>query len=62
MKLPIYGAVASIILLFVALFLRREDIIADPVAITLVVLSVVGFAGCTTWTGVRSLRRSGSRR
>lgn len=58
MKLSISGAVASIVVLFAALFLRRVDIITDPVAVTLVVLGVVGFAGCTIWTGVGSLRRS----
>lgn len=62
MKLPVYGAVVSIVLLFVAFFLRREDVITDPFAVTFVTVGVVGFAGCTIWTGVRSLKRfAGSR-
>ena len=62
MKLPIYGATASIALLFVALFLRREDVVSDPFAVTLAALAVVGFSGCTIWTGVRSLKRSAGSR
>ena len=62
MKLPVYGAVVSIALLFVALFLRREDVISDPFAVPLVAIGVVGFAGCAIWAGVRSLKRSAGSR
>jgi hypothetical protein len=59
---PVYGAVASIVVLFVALYLRREGVIGDPIAVTFAALGAVGFAGCTTWAALRALRGPNPRR
>jgi hypothetical protein len=60
MKLPIFGAIASIFVLFLAQYLGRERILIDPVAVTFAALGVVGFAGFTVWAGIRSVRRAES--
>jgi len=60
MKLPIYGAIASILVLFLALILSRERVLVDPLAVLFATLGVVGFAGCTVWAGLRSLNRAKS--
>ena len=58
MKLPLLGAIVSIIVLFLALYLGRERFLIDPLAAAFAALGVVGFAGCTVWAGIRSLRRA----
>ncbi|PXA68352.1 hypothetical protein [Cryobacterium arcticum] len=58
MKLPICGAIASILVLFLAFFLARGGYLVDPLTVVLAGLGALGFAGCTVWAGIRSLRRA----
>ncbi|OUE29705.1 hypothetical protein BFL35_13680 [Clavibacter michiganensis] len=54
-------AVASIVLLLVVLGLRRQEVLADPIAVVLVLVLGLAFALATTLTGLRTARAARER-
>ncbi|MFT2753178.1 hypothetical protein [Clavibacter sp. Sh2088] len=54
-------AVASIVLLFVVLGLRRQEMLTDSVAVVLALVLALAFAIATTLTGVRAARSARER-
>lgn len=62
MKRLLAASGAFLLMMLVVLGLRREEVIADSIAVILIAVSVLGFAGCTVWAGIRAVTVSRERR